>query len=342
MVKPFLSVVVPVYNVEKYLRQCVDSIIKKSTGKLEIVLVDDGATDNSGVICDEYAKNYDFVKVVHKPNGGLSSARNAGIDVALGEYITFADSDDWWNPDVDLQKMLDSVRVNPQTEMFLFTSLDYREGQGYFKRAEHQNFEKFDCSSKTAYYKSLIQNGNMEVSACTKILSLPFVRANLLYFKEGIKGEDNEWTIRLLRAVNTVQIIDEPLYMCRGGRVGSISNTIKIGNVIDLLHIVKDSIDYYQDKPQDPLKEYEFCFCAYLWFCALGLTDSLTKEEKKSLKSLFDKTKSVCAYSNSKKTKLSYAVYRVFGYSITCWVLGLYIKLRAKKSIGREKINGDE
>ncbi len=93
--KPIVSVVVPVYNVEKYLRRCIDSLIRQDYSSYEIILVDDGSTDSSGVICDEYADTYDIISVIHKKNGGLSSARLAGFEVAAGELIVFADSDDY-------------------------------------------------------------------------------------------------------------------------------------------------------------------------------------------------------------------------------------------------------
>lgn len=89
-----ISVVVPIYNVEDYLKQCVDSIIKQDYDNLEIILVDDGSTDQCGEICDAYAKHDSRIRVIHKPNGGLSDARNAGMDITTGEYITFVDSDD--------------------------------------------------------------------------------------------------------------------------------------------------------------------------------------------------------------------------------------------------------
>lgn len=90
-----ISVIVPIYNVEKYLDKCVESIVNQTYRDLEIILVDDGSPDNCPAMCDEWAKKDDRIKVIHKENGGLSSARNAGLDVALGEFITFADSDDY-------------------------------------------------------------------------------------------------------------------------------------------------------------------------------------------------------------------------------------------------------
>ena len=92
---PKVSVIVPIYKVEKYLRQCIDSIINQSLKDIEIILVDDGSPDNCPKICDEYKKIDSRIKVIHKKNGGLSSARNAGMKIATGEYIGFVDSDDY-------------------------------------------------------------------------------------------------------------------------------------------------------------------------------------------------------------------------------------------------------
>lgn len=94
-----ISVIVPVYRVEEYLHKCVDSLLTQTYENLEIILVDDGSPDGSGAICDDYAARESRIRVIHKENGGLSSARNAGLDVARGEYIGFVDSDDWLEPE---------------------------------------------------------------------------------------------------------------------------------------------------------------------------------------------------------------------------------------------------
>ena len=95
-----ISVIVPIYNTEKYLAKCLDSLINQTFQSLEIILIDDGSIDNSGKICDEYALNDDRIKVIHKENGGVSSARNAGLDLATGSYIAFVDPDDYIDPDM--------------------------------------------------------------------------------------------------------------------------------------------------------------------------------------------------------------------------------------------------
>ena len=99
MKNALVSVIIPVYNVREYLDDCIRSILKQTYGNLEIILVDDGSTDDSGVLCDKYAKNDARIRVIHKLNGGLSDARNAGLDVATGEWVQFVDSDDWLEPD---------------------------------------------------------------------------------------------------------------------------------------------------------------------------------------------------------------------------------------------------
>ena len=108
----FLSVIIPVYNVEKYLHQCIDSVLRQTYNDYEVILVDDGTPDNSGKICDEYAKKDIRITVIHKTNGGISSARNAGLDIATGDYIMFVDSDDYLCDDNCFQKLFNKINEN--------------------------------------------------------------------------------------------------------------------------------------------------------------------------------------------------------------------------------------
>ena len=105
-----VSVIVPVYNVEAYLGRCVDSILAQTYRNLEVILVDDGTKDNCDRICDDYAAGDPRIRVIHKENGGLSSARNAGIDIARGDFLEFVDSDDWIEPDA-VESLLQTALV---------------------------------------------------------------------------------------------------------------------------------------------------------------------------------------------------------------------------------------
>lgn len=333
-----LSVIIPIYKVEKYLRQCVDSVINQKIKNLELILVDDGSPDQCPQICDEYAEKYDFIKVIHKPNGGLSSARNTGIQAAAGEYLIFMDSDDWWNPDVDVNAMLAKISQRPDVEMFLFSSLDYIEGAGYFKRTEHGRLDGIRVDTVEHYYEDLLNNGNLEVHAATKILKRSFLVDNNLFFKEGIVSEDSEWIVRVLRVLSSVCVLNEPLYIYRAGRAGSITSTVGLRNLKDMLGIIESSLDYYADaRNSSERKNFELCYCAYLWFCALGLANGLPKQDYQELRPLLKATASVCAYSNSPKTRASYFVYRVFGLEVSRFSLGLYLKLKHKMNLNKKK-----
>ncbi len=338
---PFISLIIPVYNVEKYLRQCVDSVISQHYSDMEVILVDDGSADQSPAICDDYGREYPFIRVIHKSNGGLSSARNAGIEAAAGKYLMFMDSDDWWNTEVKFETLVTEVQKQPETEMFLFCSFDYVENQGFYIRNEHRDLNRIRTDSVMEYYRSLLDNGNLEVSACTKILKSDFIRDNKLYFKEGIVGEDNEWMIRLLRVLQSVAVIPEYFYICRKGRSDSITNSIGKKNIKDLLDIVEGSLGYHKENRSE-LKESELCFASYLWFSALGLSSKLKGGEKKELADRFRQTQEVCDYSKSKKTKLCRCVYQLFGLSITGRLLGTYITMNNRFRINMQKQGSDK
>ena len=111
MENQLISIIVPIYNVEKYLKQCIESIISQTYRNIEIILVDDGSPDNCGKICDEYSQKDKRIIVLHKENGGLSDARNKGIDIAKGDYLTFVDSDDFVNIDY-IEKLYNSIKFN--------------------------------------------------------------------------------------------------------------------------------------------------------------------------------------------------------------------------------------
>lgn len=339
---PFVSVIIPVYNVEKYLEQCIESVLNQKLNNAEIILVDDGSPDGCPQICDKYANRHSCIKVIHKENGGLSSARNAGISAAEGKYIIFMDSDDWWNPDINVQSMLNYVAENQTTEMFLFTGYDYITDVGFLKRNEHDNLKNIRTDDVEHYYSDLLSNGNLEVSAATKIISKSFLVNEGLYFQEGILSEDNQWMIRVLRKLRTVKIIDEPLYICRVDRRDSITHTIKKKNILDLLEIVKQSLDYCEDYTEYSQKKLELCYASYLWFSALGLSARLTKKDKQDVKNYFRSTSSVCRHSNSKKTKLCYLVLRICGVDATTFILGIYIRMKGKYTINKTKILDSE
>ena len=156
MEMPLVSVIVPVYKVEPYLHRCVDSILIQTYTNLEIILVDDGSPDNCGKICDEYAKKDNRIKVIHKTNGGQSEARNVGLDVAKGEYVTFVDSDDWIHHRYVEILYNDIMQANADVSMcgFVRTS-DMHCVDNSYKNHKFKTISKEQAMEKTLYQNKL-------------------------------------------------------------------------------------------------------------------------------------------------------------------------------------------
>lgn len=185
---PLISVIVPVYNVEKYLNRCIDSILNQTFKQIEIILVDDGSTDKSPIICDEYFDSYENIKVIHKENNRVSAARNDGIKIATGKYIALVDSDDWIEPNM-LEEMYNKAEeFHTDITMCDFrkvgVELEYTVSQsireGYYDRKMIES-ELFPC---------LIMFENIEfpptISNCTCLFRREFLIENNLFYDEDI------------------------------------------------------------------------------------------------------------------------------------------------------------
>ena len=191
-----ISVIVPVYKVEQYLKKCIDSILEQTYYNLEIILVDDGSPDNCGAICDEYAKKDSRIRVIHKNNGGLSDARNAGLDIMTGEYVAFVDSDDWIEPTM-YEKLLTNMK-HFQADISFGGVADDVVQIGAVKTIKVSDYGKEPfVEDKTETMKRVLQNG---CSAWDKIY-----RADLFDNVRFPVGEFNEDEAIILHLLNKCQ-----------------------------------------------------------------------------------------------------------------------------------------
>jgi len=219
--KDLVSVIIPVYNVENYLNRCVESVINQTYKNLEIILIDDGSTDNSGEICDKLKKKDDRIIVIHKENGGLSSARNAGIDIAKGKYITFIDSDDF----VDVSTIDKSIKKmkNNNADILVFNRYYYYENGNKLLR-----FKIIDkdlvMNSEQAIYEMNNYN-NFDMSACCKIFNMNLFKE--IRFPIGKISEDFYVMYLLFDNAKKIVYTSEPLYYYFQ-RNGSISKSAKL------------------------------------------------------------------------------------------------------------------
>ena len=203
--EPLITVIIPVYNVESYIKKCVKSIINQTYHNLEIIIVDDGSTDNSGKICDELALLDNRIKIIHKENGGLSDARNTGIDIANGEYIGFVDSDDYIDEEM-YEQLLEACR-----ESCAEISICGRICEVI---ATQKNYDLFTTDKKVLSSEAAIRNLLLQIdcdsAAWDKLYDAKLFKT--VRYPFGVLHEDLNVTTRLFSLATRVAYIGKPLY----------------------------------------------------------------------------------------------------------------------------------
>ena len=237
MIDKKISIVVPVFNTEKYLERCVDSILAQTYANIEVILVDDGSRDLSAAICDRYAQNDIRVKVIHKANGGLSSARNAGIDVASGEYIGFVDSDDYISPDMYalLAERLNNGDCDVANSMYVRVD---EHGNTSPSKVTHIT----DCYIKSEQFVKELMLHTGDVSVCTKLFNAEIFKK--IRFFEGKLNEDLLFMLEVLALVTNVAFVGHIgyFYFTRSGSTSSgygkavidmVENSLRAKEIVD-------------------------------------------------------------------------------------------------------------
>lgn len=240
---PLISVIVPIYKVEKYLSKCIESIIAQEYSNIEIILVDDGSPDNCGKICDDYAIKDNRVKVIHKENGGLSSARNAGIDIAQGEYIGFVDSDDTIEPYM-YEKLYNAIYHDKTKLAVCAVNYIYENGEILRKKSVGKDMT-FD------FYHAMIEMNShriFDMGAWSKLYHRDLFKD--LRFPIGKLSEDYYIMFRIFDRAQTISYVDTACYNYLQ-RENSITRSVKINH--DHEYAAKEQMDYL-DKKHPELK----------------------------------------------------------------------------------------
>lgn len=234
---PTISVIVPVYKVEPYLRQCVDSILGQTFRDFELILVDDGSPDGCPAICDEYAEQDSRVKVIHKENGGLSSARNVGLDVAKGEYISFVDSDDWIARGMLEAMFHKCVEFGADLAICNVTKcIDEK------RIIEDSSPMQDECFSQDDFVKKMIANQAWRyIIACSKLYHRKLFEE--IRFPEGFIHEDEAIAHRIAGRCKKIVTTSEVMYFYRQAE-GSITNAPLTIKRTDMLSALADRITY--------------------------------------------------------------------------------------------------
>ena len=321
------SVIVPVYNVEKYLEQCVGSITNQTYRDIEVILVDDGSVDNSSKICDDLAKKDGRIKVIHKANEGLSEARNVGLSIATGKYVMFVDSDDFWENDKVLEKLDNYIITYGDVDFINFNCIYYYQVDHKFRLWPRFPDVVINGESREQIIVGLISHGMFPMSACMKVIRRDFLLKNNIYFKKGIISEDIPWFLELILVSDRFRFINEYLYVYRKQVVGTLSSSFsekKYGDIFDIVESAIQKILKYDLAEQ--VRYALMSFMAYEYCILLGLVNDFDINHRKLEFAKLERYKWILKYDLNPKVRLVKRVKQLLGLRMTSCILGLYIK----------------
>ena len=206
--RPLVSVVIPVYNVEKYLRECVDSVINQTYRQIEIILIDDGSTDSCGDICDKYALIDSRIKLIHQENQGLGHARNVGMVEATGKYIIFLDSDDYWELTA-LEELIEEAEKK-DLQVIAFAAQPFCDGIDQHKGPSYNHTVQNNLVKNGAESLSFTKShGEYYAQACLRFYRLDYLKDNGFRFDEGIIHEDESFSFLAYVHADRVECLGE-------------------------------------------------------------------------------------------------------------------------------------
>lgn len=308
MKRALVSIIIPVYNVERYVGKCLDSVTNQSYDDIEIIVVNDGSTDGSGEICDQYAKKDQRIKVFHKKNGGLSDARNYGIEKSKGEIIAFVDSDDFVKKDFVGAMYQKMIQENADIVECGYNSIKPKRGS---------------ASGDDATIRLLIEQETVDIVTWNKLYKKSLFVDNDVWFPKGKKHEDILTTYKILSKAKKVVYLDKILY-CYVDRKESITNTEKTEERLEMRELAaREAIEYFEDNVKlKQAAEVSLLLAkyAYLDFAIGGKIEKkygelarkwIKKHEKKYNKNSF-LTRKLKVYNvmNGKLGGISYWVFR--------------------------------
>lgn len=314
---PFISVIIPVYKVEKYLKKCVESVLQQKYKDFEIVLVDDGSPDRCPEICDEFAFQDDRVKVIHKENGGSSDARNIGIQVASGEYIMFLDSDDYWDTNdaltnivYKLKDKLPDVLLHGCKDFNLITnSISISRG--------NYDINKIENLSKGEMFEYLFKEGLFPGSAWIVVTKRKFIIENNLYFIKGIKGEDYDWLLNVFMHGNRFTATNDTFYVYLKYRTDSITSTGDLKSIEGIIKTIEKWYPIISEEANSQIKRNVLGHLGYMLGTVYTIYDNLSINDKLIAKKLIKDNIFLLSYSSNKKIKIIKMCSKFLGIDLT-------------------------
>jgi len=324
------SIIIPVYKTEKFINDCVKSVLSQSFTDYECILVDDGSPDNCPSLCDELSKKDNRIKVIHKENGGPSDARNVGMLQAAGKYFVFLDSDDLFTDNDTLKNLYDVIQKHKTDVIINVNIIEFTDDGKY------SSIYKFNKDIMIASPSVIIDEFNrtgMYFALCFFVLNREYLINNNLFFKKGILYEDEHWMPRILYRTKEIAVNHYPFYSYRKEREGStMSSNVTIKRIFDLLDIINDLLTWAEEKNNYPKEG-----CLYmaekakaLYYDVFKYSDEIKKQDKKSYNNIHKQLKTVSKRIPNKSKGKYYLISKIIGLYNTKLLHNLYMKIKNK------------
>ncbi len=318
----FFSIIIPVYNVKDYIEECIKSIVDQNYKNYELILVDDGSTDGTGILLDSY-ENIPQIKIYHKQNEGPSKARNFGIERSKGDYLMFIDSDDMLYSHDCLEKLNNYLNGNQYDIIQYKMVFLYNNKYKHNKNIVDVNY----INEKNDRLMILNQNGNISASPCDKIVKASLIKENNIYFPEGMLHEDIKWSYELYMKAENIEVLNEEFYVYRQQRLGSTTSTKSKKSAQDLFSIIKYFLDF--DYANESEKKLYYNMISY-WYLILRVNykkDYYTNEMKMFFK---QNDKNIINFNDNYKVRKVYKLSKIMGFGTAIIAMKVYNFLKNK------------
>lgn len=314
-----ISIIIPLYNSELYIENCVRQVLSQSLKNLELIIVNDGSTDNSLYIVQNIAKLDGRIQVFSKDNGGASSARNFGLKKAKGKYILFLDSDDYWMDNDMLQKLFGAINVNSEIDFILFN------GCYSYKHKNLNIFPNINMNqnlNKLEKFQKMVELGAVNISPCMRIVNRDFLINNDIIFVEGIINEDVLWSVEMIEKCSNFNVIDSIFYSYNQENQESVTSTINEKKIEDCIFVLEKLLDL--DK-----RNITLSFVAYMY--VILLFNVLKVDDQMYQNNIYNrllKYKYLLKYNLHPKVRKLSLLYNCFGYNGLINILKIYKYLK--------------
>ena len=320
------SVILPIYNVENYLAECVESILAQTFSDYEIILVDDGSTDSSPKICDDYAGKYDFIRAIHKKNGGPADTRNEGAKAAQGEYLVYLDSDDFLLSNRFLEELNELAKGTPDLIFYKYVKF-FDDAKQYGKCGfSYQSAMGADTYSKKI--EALVKADAFYGMAWVRATRRALLEQNNIQFEVGLSGEDMDWNYSVISHSESIAFLDEPMVAYRQ-RSGSITNTYKFKNLDDYVSILEKWSKKIEEETKDEtLKAALLGSLAKHYSNLMVVYARLKDKKKKECKKRIQALRWLLKYGMSRRPQTVAKIYRLCGFDLTIFALKILDRIK--------------